>query len=117
MSGMVERTGQNPFTLDDLVRLIAARANAPADTSYTRTLLDAGLPRIAKKFGEEAVETVIAAVGGNRAEIAAEAADVIYHLLVLLQGADVPLQDVVAELGRRTRQSGLEEKAGRGRPQ
>ncbi|WP_131114077.1 phosphoribosyl-ATP diphosphatase [Lichenihabitans psoromatis] len=113
MSLTVPRTGERPFTLDDLVQLIAARATATADASYTRTLLDAGVPRIAKKFGEEAIETVIAAMGGNKAEITAEAADVLYHLLVLLHGSGVALQDVVAELGRRTRQSGLDEKASR----
>ena len=73
------------------------------------------MPRIAKKFGEEAVEIVIAACGGDRAEITAEAADVLYHLLVLLQGTGVSLDTVVAELGRRTRQSGHDEKASRAR--
>jgi phosphoribosyl-ATP pyrophosphohydrolase len=114
MSVSVPTTGQRPFSLDDLAALIAARAGATADTSYTRTLLDSGVPRIAKKFGEEAVEAIIAAVGGDKREIMAEAADVLYHLLVLLQGAGVPLSSVVEELGRRTRQSGLQEKASRG---
>ena len=101
------------FTLDDLIALIEARALATADRSYTRTLLDSGMPRIAKKFGEEAVEIVIAAVSGKKGEIVAEAADVIYHLLVLLQAGGVHLDQVVEELGRRTRQSGLDEKAAR----
>ena len=104
------------FTLDDLAALIDARARAPADRSYTRQLLDAGPPRAAKKFGEEAVELVIAALGGNRAEVVAEAADVLYHLLVLLRAGGVPLDQVVEELGRRTRQSGLDEKASRAPP-
>ena len=86
---------------------------APVDRSYTRTLLDAGMPRIAKKFGEEAVETIIAALGGQKSEIVAETADVLYHLLVLLHASGVHLDAVLEELGRRTRQSGLEEKAGR----
>ena len=101
------------FTLDDLARLIAARAMADADSSYTRSLLDGGAARIAKKFGEEAFEAAIAAVQGDREALRAEAADVLYHLLVLLQASGVPLQDVVEELARRTRQSGLQEKASR----
>jgi phosphoribosyl-ATP pyrophosphohydrolase len=101
------------FTLDDLAHLIACRARADADSSYTRTLLDGGAARIAKKFGEEAFEAAIAAVQGDREALRAEAADVLYHLLVLLQDGGVPLQDVVEELARRTRQSGLQEKASR----
>ncbi len=104
------------FTLDDLVTLIEARALAPVDRSYTRQLLDAGPERIAKKFGEEAVELVIAAVSGKKPELVAEAADVVYHFLVLLQAGGVHLDRVVEELGRRTRQSGLEEKASRSDP-
>jgi phosphoribosyl-ATP pyrophosphohydrolase len=102
-----------PFTLDDLARLIASRAAAAADSSYTRSLLDAGAARIAKKFGEEAFEAAIAAVQGDREALRDEAADVLYHLLVLLQDGGVPLQDVVEELARRTLQSGLQEKASR----
>lgn len=101
------------FTLDDLARLIASRAAADADSSYTRSLLDGGAARIAKKFGEEAFEAAIAAVQGDREGLRAEAADVLYHLLVLLQDGGVPLQDVVQELARRTLQSGLQEKASR----
>ena len=101
------------FTLDDLAHLIASRARADADSSYTRTLLDSGAVRIAKKFGEEAFEAAIAAVQGDREALRAEAADVLYHLLVLLQAGGVPLQDVVEELARRTRQSGLQEKSSR----
>ncbi|WP_294533833.1 phosphoribosyl-ATP diphosphatase [uncultured Rhodoblastus sp.] len=101
------------FTLDDLARLIASRASAPADSSYTRSLLDGGAARIAKKFGEEAFEAAIAAVQGDREALRAEAADVLYHLMVLLQDGGVPLQDVIDELARRTQQSGLREKASR----
>ena len=101
------------FSLDELIALIESRALAPVDQSYTRRLLDAGVPRIAKKFGEEAVEAVIAAVQGSKKELVAEAADLIYHLLVLLQAGGVHFDEVVEELGRRTKQSGLEEKASR----
>ncbi len=101
------------FRLDDLIRLIEARSLAPVDQSYTRTLLDAGMPRIAKKFGEEAIELIIAALGDKKPDLIAETADVIYHLLVLLQASGVHFDKVVEALGRRTRQSGLEEKASR----
>jgi phosphoribosyl-ATP pyrophosphohydrolase len=102
------------FTLDDLAALIKARRNDSASTSYTKTLLDAGMPRIAKKFGEEAVETVIAAMEGDRRALVNEAADTFYHLLVMLEARDISLGDVLRELERRTKQSGLAEKAARG---
>jgi phosphoribosyl-ATP pyrophosphohydrolase len=102
------------FTLDDLERIVAARADAPAAESYTAKLLAAGPGRAAKKLGEEAVEAAIAAVSGDRAELTAEAADVLYHLLVVLRGAGIPLSAVMGELQRRTAQSGLAEKAARG---
>lgn len=101
------------FSLDDLAGIIAERTSSSAKSSYTKSLLDAGTERIAKKFGEEAVETIIAAIQGSRDALVGEAADVLYHLLVLLQDAKIPLHDVLAELERRTFQSGLEEKAGR----
>ncbi len=101
------------FTLDDLSRLIAQRAEASAEKSYTRALLDKGVAHCAKKFGEEAFETAIAAVAQDDAALRAEAADVLYHLLVLLQARGVPLAEVLAELERRTQRSGLEEKASR----
>jgi phosphoribosyl-ATP pyrophosphohydrolase len=101
------------FTLDDLARIVAARAAAPVTESYTAKLLADGPARAAKKLGEEAVEAVIAAVAGDRAGLTAEAADVLYHLLVVLNGAGIPLGDVMAELERRTAQSGLAEKAAR----
>ncbi len=104
---------RKPFALDDLAALIDARAVAPVDRSYTRTLLDAGMPRMTKKLGEETIELIIAALGGKKPEIVAETADLLYHLLVVLHASGVHLDTVLEELGRRTRQSGLEEKAGR----
>jgi phosphoribosyl-ATP pyrophosphohydrolase len=101
------------FSLDDLAALIARRAAASADQSYTRSLLESGTGRIAKKFGEEAVEAVIAAAERDAGALKMEAADVLYHLLVLLQDGGVPLQDVIDELARRTQQSGHQEKASR----
>jgi phosphoribosyl-ATP pyrophosphohydrolase len=101
------------FSLDDLARTIAARSQASGEKSYTRALLDKGPPGAARKFGEEAVELVIAAVGQDEAAVRAEAADVLYHLLVVLKAREVPLGDVLAELERRTARSGLEEKASR----
>ena len=102
-----------PFTLDDLARIVAERAGAGADRSYTAKLLAEGPARAAKKLGEEAIEAVIAAVQGDRAELVREAADVLYHLLVVLRAGGIPLDEVMAELQRRTAQSGLDEKAGR----
>ncbi|WP_243369080.1 phosphoribosyl-ATP diphosphatase [Microvirga solisilvae] len=101
------------FTLNDLARIVAERAAAPASESYTAKLLVDGPAKAAKKLGEEAVEAAIAAVQGDRQNLTAEAADVLYHLLVVLQGANIPLIDVMAELERRTAQSGLAEKAAR----
>jgi phosphoribosyl-ATP pyrophosphohydrolase len=102
------------FTLADLARIVAERAAASPQKSYTAKLIADGPARTAKKLGEEAVEAVIAAVQGDRAALVAEAADVLYHLLVVLQAGGVPLQDVMAELERRTAQSGLAERAARG---
>ena len=101
------------FTLSDLERIVAERATSTDGSSYTASLFAKGQTRAAKKLGEEAVETVIAAVSGDRAEVVTESADLLYHLLVVLKIADVPLEDVLAELQRRTAQTGLEEKAGR----
>jgi phosphoribosyl-ATP pyrophosphohydrolase len=101
------------FTLSDLERIVAERASVTDGLSYTASLVAKGQTRAAKKLGEEAVETVIAAVEGNRAEVVTESADLLYHLLVVLKVADVPLNEVLAELQRRTAQTGLEEKAGR----
>lgn len=103
------------FTLADLEARIAERAAASPEESWTAKLLAAGPERAAKKFGEEAVEAVIAAVKGDRAELIAESADVLYHLLVVLKARDVALQDVLSQLEARTARSGLAEKAARPR--
>jgi phosphoribosyl-ATP pyrophosphohydrolase len=101
------------FSLDDLAKLIRARNEAAEETSYTKSLLVAGAPRIAKKFGEEAIETVIAALGEDKEALSSEIADVLYHLLVLMEARGITLSSVLAELERRTAQSGLAEKASR----
>jgi phosphoribosyl-ATP pyrophosphohydrolase len=101
------------FTLHDLEGRVALRAGESAEVSYTRKLLDRGVVHCAKKFGEEAVEAAIAAVGEDRDRLVGEAADVLYHLLVMLRARGVTLAEVEAELAARTRQSGLEEKASR----
>jgi phosphoribosyl-ATP pyrophosphohydrolase len=101
------------FSLDDLDKRIGKRATASPDESYTAKLLRDGIDRCARKFGEEAVEAVIAAVTRDKTGLTTESADVLYHLLVLLKAADVPLEAVMAELEKRTAQSGLAEKAGR----
>ena len=103
----------SPFTLSDLEGIVAERAGAPATESYTARLIADGPARPAKKLGEEAVEAAIAAATGDRAGLTAEAADVLYHLMVVLRSAGIPLAEVMAELQRRTSQSGLAEKAGR----
>jgi phosphoribosyl-ATP pyrophosphohydrolase len=101
------------FSLKDLAAIIGKRAQSTAEASYTKSLLDAGPARAAKKMGEEAVETVIAAIEGDRKAIVSESADLLYHLLVVLQSRGVPLDDVLNELERRTSQSGHEEKSAR----
>ncbi|WP_225027705.1 phosphoribosyl-ATP diphosphatase [Xinfangfangia pollutisoli] len=93
---------------------IAARKAADPDTSWTAKLLAKGPEKCAEKFGEEAVEAIIEAVKGDRAKLTAEAADVIFHLLVMLAARDVTLADVEAELTRREGTSGIAEKAARG---
>ncbi|MEQ1673106.1 MAG: phosphoribosyl-ATP diphosphatase [Hyphomicrobium sp.] len=100
-------------TLQRLAAVIASRRHGDGNKSYTRQLLDAGPERCAKKFGEEAVETVLAGVHADPAQLQAEAADTLYHLLVLLESRGVPLSDVMAVLERRMGTSGLEEKASR----
>ncbi|WOJ91363.1 phosphoribosyl-ATP diphosphatase [Methylocapsa polymorpha] len=101
------------FTLNDLAAIIEARSRADAASSYTKSLLDGGPARAAKKLGEEAVELVIAALQGDRDAIVSESADLLYHLLVVLHQSGAPLAEVLAELERRTAQSGHEEKAAR----
>ena len=103
------------FTLADLAKLIAERARSGDPGSYTAKLVGAGVAKCAKKFGEEAVEAAIAAVAEDDAALTAEAADVLYHLLVVLEARGVPLDSVMAELRTRTAQSGLAEKASRKR--
>lgn len=101
------------FSLDQLNARIGERAGASPEESYTAKLLRDGVDRCARKFGEEAVETIVSAVANDKAGLTAEAADVLYHLLVLLRAADISLDAVMAELERRTGQSGLAEKASR----
>ena len=101
------------FTLTDLERIVADRAKASPEESWTAKLVAAGQAKAAKKLGEEAVETVIAAVAQERPELVGESADLLYHLVVVLNIAGIPLQDVLDELQRRTVQSGLQEKANR----
>ena len=101
------------FNLDDLAAIIRSRAAGDAAASYTKSLLDKGAARVARKFGEEAIELVIAAVEGDANPVISETADVLYHLLVLLRASDIELSAVMAELERRTVQSGHEEKAAR----
>jgi phosphoribosyl-ATP pyrophosphohydrolase len=99
--------------LTRLAATINARKDADPDTSWTAKLLAKGPEKCAEKFGEEAVEAIIAAVKGDREGLTAEAADVVYHLLVMLAARNVTLADVEAELARREGQSGIAEKAGR----
>ena len=101
-------------TLSRLAATITARKGADPGSSWTAQLLARGPEKCAEKFGEEAVEAIIEAVRGDRARLTAEAADVLYHLLVMLAARDVSLAEVLAELDRREGQSGLDEKAARG---
>ena len=101
------------FTLADLERIVAERARSGDANSWTAKLFAKGMDKAAQKLGEEAVETVIASVSGNREGIISESADLLYHWLVVLALADVPLEDVMAELEKRTARSGIAEKAAR----
>jgi phosphoribosyl-ATP pyrophosphohydrolase len=101
------------FTIHDLEQRVAERAQASPEVSYTRKLLDRGVAQCAKKLGEEAIETVLAAVGEDRDRLIAESSDLIYHLLVLLKARGIALAEVEAALATRTHQSGLDEKAAR----
>jgi phosphoribosyl-ATP pyrophosphohydrolase len=103
------------FTLEDLAEIVARRAGSGDPGSYTAKLAEEGIARCAKKLGEEAVEAAIAAVQEDRAALTAEAADVLYHLVVLLHVAGIPYAEVTGELQRRTAETGLQEKARRGR--
>ena len=99
--------------LTRLATTIAARKDADPESSWTAKLLAKGPDKCAEKFGEEAVEAIIEAVKGDKAKLTAEAADVLYHLLVMLAARDVTLDDVLAELDKRAGTSGLAEKAAR----
>lgn len=101
------------FTLRDLERRVHERAQASADVSYTRKLLDKGIEHCAKKLGEEAVETALAAVGSDRERLTSETADLLYHLLVVLEARGITIAEVETVLEARTRMSGLDEKAAR----
>lgn len=102
------------FSLQDLEKIIAERGRSGDTESWTAKLFARGIDKAAQKLGEEAVETVISAVKGDRQGVVAESADLIYHWLVVLALAGVPLSEVISELERRTAQSGLAEKASRG---
>ena len=99
--------------LTRLAATIATRKGADPESSWTAKLLAQGPKKCAEKFGEEAVEAIIEAVKGDRAKLTAEAADVLYHLLVMLAARDVTLMDVLAELDTRAGTSGIAEKAAR----
>lgn len=101
------------MTLNDLYATILARKSADPDSSWTAQLLAKGPEKCAEKFGEEAIEAIIEAIRDDKAALTSEAADVLYHLLVMLAARDVPLDDVLAELARRQSQSGIAEKASR----
>ncbi|MFV0490966.1 MAG: phosphoribosyl-ATP diphosphatase [Pseudorhodobacter sp.] len=101
-------------TIHDLAATIAARRGADPDSSWTAKLLARGPEKCAEKFGEEAIEAIIEAVKGDRARLTSEAADVIYHLLVMLAARGITLEEVEAELARREGKSGIAEKASRG---
>ena len=103
------------FTLADLEKRIHERAKASATESYTRSLIDKGIAHCAKKLGEEAIETGLAAVQEDKTRLIAEAADLLYHLLVVLEVRGIGLADVEAALEKRTVQTGHEEKASRPR--
>lgn len=101
------------MTLNDLADIIAARKGADPDSSWTAKLLSQGPEKCAEKFGEEAIEAIIEAVKGDNDKLTAEAADVLYHLLVMLTARGVALGDVMEELARRQGTSGIAEKAAR----
>ena len=103
------------FTLADLEKRVHERAKASAKESYTRALIDKGVGHCAKKLNEEAFETGLAAVQEGRGRVIAEASDLLYHLLVVLKARGIRLAQVEAELGKRTKQSGHQEKASRPR--
>ena len=101
------------MTLEELEQIVAARASASTEESWTAKLLAKGPEKCAEKFGEESIEAIIEAIKGDRDRLTSEAADVLFHLLVMLKSRDVALADVMEELARRQGQSGLQEKAAR----
>lgn len=101
------------FTLNTLEKIVAERAEVNDGSSYTASLIACGVEKCAQKMGEEAVEAAIAAAVKNKSELTKEAADLLYHLLVVLKVSDIPLKNVMDELDRRTAQSGLQEKESR----
>ena len=101
------------MTLNDLAKIIASRKGADPESSWTAKLLSQGPEKCAEKFGEEAIEAIIEAIKDDKAKLTSEAADVLYHLLVMLTSRDVALDDVLAELARRQGMSGIAEKAAR----
>ena len=109
----LDASASDSFTLERLRDIVAARASSDDASSYTRKLVEGGIGRISKKLGEEAVETIIAACSGDRSEVVSESADLLYHLMVLLHARGVAFEEVLSELQRRTRQTGLQEKAAR----
>ena len=113
---MVLASSMSSFTVHDLAARVSERASADGASSYTRKLLDKGVAHCAKKLGEEAIETALAAVSEDRERLASEAADLLYHLLVLLEARGMTLAEVEAVLAGRMAQSGLEEKAARRAP-
>lgn len=101
------------MTLEDLEKIVAARASASSEDSWTAKLLSKGPEKVAEKFGEEAIEALIEAVKGDAQGLTSEAADVLFHLLVMLHSRGVSVADVMAELATRQSRSGLAEKASR----
>jgi phosphoribosyl-ATP pyrophosphohydrolase len=101
------------MTLNELADIIAARKGADPESSWTAKLLSQGPEKCAEKFGEEAIEAIIEAIKDDKAKLTSEAADVLYHLLVMLASRDIALDDVLAELARRQGKSGIAEKAAR----
>ena len=115
LKGADEFKSMTRFTIHDLAAIVDARAASGGEASYTRKLLDKGPAQCAKKLGEEAVETIIAAVEDDREHLIAESADLLFQFLVLLKSRGVKLEEVEATLAQRTGMSGLEEKAARKR--
>jgi phosphoribosyl-ATP pyrophosphohydrolase len=113
MAGLEQNMAK--YTLQDLEKRIETRAKATPDVSYTRKLLDKGVAHCAKKLGEEAVETVIAATAESRERLIAESGDLLYHLLIVLHARGISLSEIEAALSERTGMSGLEEKSARPR--